>query len=105
MLVEAATHLTLGPPTIGWVRAAMRSMALIGDPAYARRVTIPVLFFIAGKDSIVSQAAIEDFSARVKSGTHVILSDARHEILQETDAVRGRFWAAFDAYMDIAQAA
>ena len=23
------------------------------------------------------------------------------EILQETDAVRGRFWAAFDAYMDV----
>ena len=100
-LAEAAPALTIGSPTIGWLRAAMRSMALISDPPFARRVGIPILFFIAGKDVIVSQAAIEDFSARMKSGTHVILSDARHEILQETDDVRGRFWAAFDAYMDI----
>lgn len=105
VLIEAAPQLSLAQPTVGWARAALRSMALIGDPAYARRVLIPVLCFIAGKDTIVSQSAIEDFSARVKSGTHVILSDAKHEILQETDAVRGRFWAAFDAYMDVAQAA
>ena len=102
-LAEAAPELTLGGPTIGWLRAAMRSMALVSDPAYARRVGLPILFFIAGKDRIVSQAAIEDFSARIKSGTHVILADSRHEILQETDDVRGRFWAAFDAYLDIGQ--
>ena len=102
-LVEAAPELTLGGPTIGWLRAAMRSMSLVGDPAFARRVGLPLLFFIAGKDRIVAQAAIEDFSARIKSGTHVILADSRHEILQEADDVRGRFWAAFDAYLDIGQ--
>ena len=94
-LAEAAPELTLGGPTLGWTRAAFRSMALVGDPAYARRVGLPILFFIAGKDRIVQQSAIEDFSARVKSGTYVILADARHEILQETDDIRGRFWAAF----------
>ncbi len=41
----------------------------------------------------------------MKSGTHVILANARHEILQETDDVRGRFWAAFDAYMAVSEAA
>ena len=102
-LVDAVPELTLGGPTIGWLRAAMRSMALVADPGFARRVGLPILFFIAGKDRIVSQAAIEDFSARIKSGTHVILADSRHEILQETDDVRGRFWAAFDAYLDIGQ--
>jgi lysophospholipase len=103
--VEASPQLTLGPPTVGWLRAAMRSMALVGDPSFARGVTMPILFFIAGKDVIVSQSAIEDFSARMKSGTHVILADARHEILQETDDVRGRFWATFDAFMNIGQKA
>ena len=102
-LAEAARDLTVGGPTLGWLRAAMRSMARISDPAYARRVTMPILFFIAGKDTIVKQAATEDFSARIKSGTHVILSNAKHEILQETDEIRGRFWAAFDAYMDVGQ--
>ena len=80
-------------------------MAEIGDPSFARGIAMPMLFFIAGKDQIVDQSAIEDFSARVKSGTHVILANAQHEILQEADEIRGRFWAAFDAYLDIEQAA
>jgi lysophospholipase len=100
-LIEAAPQLTLGAPTNGWLRAALRSMALIGAPAYPRRISLPILFFIAGEDTIVRQAAIEDFAARVKSGTHVVLANARHEILQETDDIRGRFWAAFDAYMNV----
>ena len=102
-LVEAAPHLTVGVPTLGWLRAAMRSMSQMADPAFARSVTVPALFFIAGKDVIVAPSAIEDFSARMKSGTHVILANARHEICQEDDAIRGRFWAAFDAYLDIGQ--
>ena len=75
----------------------------MADPAFARSVTVPSLFFIAGKDEIVRPSAIEDFSARMKSGTQVILANARHEICQEDDAIRGRFWAAFDAYLDIGQ--
>ncbi|MGE0626667.1 MAG: alpha/beta fold hydrolase [Hyphomicrobiaceae bacterium] len=102
-VMEAAPELTIGSPTIGWLRAALRSMALINDPAFVSRVAIPILFFIGGKDTIVLQSAAEDFSQRIKSGTHVILANARHEILQETDDVRGRFWAAFDAYMDVQQ--
>ncbi len=102
-LVEAAPHLTIGVPTLGWLRAAMRSMAEVSNPAFARGISVPALFFIAGKDVIVLPSAIEDFSARMKSGTHVILANAKHEIMQEDDSIRGRFWAAFDAYMDIAQ--
>jgi lysophospholipase len=30
------------------------------------------------------------------------LPQARHEILQETDELRLRFWAAFDAYLGVA---
>jgi lysophospholipase len=34
-------------------------------------------------------------------GTHVLLPQARHEILQETDEIRKDFWAAFDSYLGI----
>ena len=43
--------------------------------------------------------ACEEFALRLKVGTHVLIPQARHEILQETDEIRQRFWAAFDAYM------
>ena len=29
------------------------------------------------------------------------MPDSRHEILQENDDVRTRFWAAFDAYLGV----
>ena len=55
--------------------------------------------FAAGMDQVVSTQAIEEFALRLKVGTHVLIPQARHEILQETDEIRQRFWAAFDAYM------
>ncbi len=63
-LAEVASALTVGSPTIGWLRAAMRSMDMLSDPEYAVRISIPILFFIAGKDTIVLQSAAEDFAAR-----------------------------------------
>jgi lysophospholipase len=104
-LLDAAPHLLVGSPTIGWLNAALRSMRMLNDPSYARRVTVPLLIFVAGNDTIVEARAIEDFAGRLKIGTHVTLPYARHEILQETDLIRGRFWAAFDAYLGVEAAA
>jgi lysophospholipase len=100
-LIEAAPHLLLGAPTIGWLNAAYRSMAKLNDPAYAERISVPLLVAIAGQDVIVDPVASEAFAARVKLCTTVNLPLARHEILQEADEIRGRFWAAFDAYLGV----
>jgi lysophospholipase len=74
-------------------------------PDYPLKVEVPLLLFAAGMDSIVSTTAIEEFAVRLKIGTHVLIPQARHEILQEVDEVRQRFWAAFDAYLGVDAAA
>jgi lysophospholipase len=99
MVLEAAPELGLGAPTNAWLRAALRSMAVLRNPNYPLRVEVPLLLFAAGMDRIVSTQAIEEFALRLKVGSHVLIPQARHEILQETDTVRLRFWAAFDAYL------
>ena len=43
----------------------------------------------------------EEFALRLKVGTHVLIPQAHHEILQETDELRQRFWATFDAYLGV----
>ena len=58
-----------------------------------------------GADSIVSSLAIEEFSSRLRMGAHVVIASSRHEILQERDEIRARFWAAFDAYLGVSAAA
>lgn len=104
-VLDANPLLGLGSPTVGWLRAAYRSMGLVGSEGYAATVRVPTMVFVAGKDEIVSSRAIEDFAVGLKVGTHVLLPSARHEILQEADTIRLRFWAAFDAYMGLDEAA
>lgn len=104
-IVEAAPQLGLGSPTIGWLRAAYRSSSLLLRPDYAARVQVPMLLVAAGSDRIVSSSAIETFASRLKIGAHVVIGSARHEILQECDDIRARFWAAFDAYLGVNAAA
>jgi lysophospholipase len=105
MVVEAAPHLGLGSPTIGWLRAALRSSARLTARDYPTRVKVPMLLFAAGMDSVVSTTHIEELALRLKIGRHLLIPQARHEILQETDAVRKDFWAAFDAYLGVEGAA
>ncbi len=97
-VVEAAPELALGPPTVGWLRAALRSCAMLAAPDYPARVRLPVLMVAAGRDTVVSTQAIEDFVPRLKLGTLALIGTSKHEVLQENDDIRGRFWASFDAY-------
>ena len=101
MLEQAAPNLLLGSPTIGWLNSALQSMEMINAPDYFEKVRVPTLIFAAGRDEIIPSRSVEDYAARLKSGTGILLPDAKHEILQETDAIRTRFWAAFDAYFEL----
>ncbi len=104
-ILEVAPDLGLGSPTIGWLRAAFRSCRMLGAPDYPRSVRVPLLLFAAGDDKIVSTRAIEEFGVRLKVGSHILIPGARHEILQERDVFRQRFWAAFDAYLGVSELA
>ncbi len=98
-VVQAAPALAVGPPTVGWVRSALRAMAAIESDRFPQRLRVPVLMIAAGDDHIVSSKAIEDLSFRLRVGSQVLLRGARHEIMQERDMIREQFWAAFDAFV------
>jgi len=100
-IMDAAPELALGSPTVGWLRAALRSSAMLSRSDYPKYVCVPMLLFAAGADRIVSTQAIEDFAVDLKTGGLILMPNSRHEILQEADGIRQRFWAAFDAYMGI----
>lgn len=104
-VLTEAPDLDIGSPTVGWLRAAFRSMTYLQAPDTPGSMRVPMLFFVAGEDQIVSSTSIEDFAVRTKLGTTVLLASSRHEIMQETDEIRSRYWAAFDAYLTSAAAA
>ncbi|MFJ5369958.1 alpha/beta hydrolase [Bosea sp. CER48] len=98
-LSAEARHLSIGDPTIAWVRTAFRLMARLNAPSAALQVKVPTLIIAAGLDPVVSTPAIERFAARLKTGSALVLPTARHEILMESDPIRAQFWAAFDAFI------
>ncbi|PPC99088.1 MAG: alpha/beta hydrolase [Hyphomicrobium sp.] len=100
-VLEQSPNLALGSPTNGWLRSALRSCALLQRADYPKYVAVPMLMFAAGADHVVSARAIEDFAVDLKIGGHILMPGSRHEILQENDETRQRFWAAFDAYMGV----
>ena len=48
---------------------------------------------------MVDTLATERFATRLKAGRLIVLPQGEHEILQERDAIREQFWAAFDAFI------
>ena len=74
-VLEEAPELGLGAPTIAWADTAMRAMKLFADPAYAATIRQPILMVAAGRDEVVSTAAI-GISASICSPAGISFSPA-----------------------------
>ncbi len=97
-LRKLAPELALGGPTWRWINAACRAIEKVTDPDFLARVHVPTLMIIAGADEVVSNSAIEDVAGRLRSGSHITIDGARHELMQEADVYRDPFLAAFHAF-------
>lgn len=92
---RACPHLTLGPPTFGWITAALAECRAL------RRLTppdLPTLIAVGRNETVVSVPAIRDLAARWPSA-RVLDTEARHEILQEHPDLRRTFLDAVLAHM------
>ncbi len=84
-VLEAEPALGLGSPTVAWADAALRVMRQLQSPSFPARIRQPILIAAAGRDQLVSTAAIENFAIHLRAGSHLIIAGAQHEILMEQD--------------------
>jgi lysophospholipase len=98
-VLEEEQALGLGAPTVSWAAAAFSAMQEFTELGYPSKIRQPLVLVAAGRDQIVSTAAIEDFAIRLRTGSHLIIAGAKHEIMMEQDRYRTQFWAAFDAFV------
>ncbi|MGP9820174.1 alpha/beta fold hydrolase [Salinarimonas sp. NSM] len=89
----------IGDPTIAWARGAFALMRRLQEPRAALEIRIPTLVLAAGADRLVSTPAVERFAARLKTGNAIVVPGARHELLNEVDAIRAPVMAAIDAFL------
>jgi len=97
--IRADDGLYIGPPTFRWLAAAMRAMVQAGKDSFPGQLRVPLLMLAAARDRIVSTPAIEQLGLRLRTGRHMVIAGARHELFMETDAIRGQVLAAFDAFI------
>jgi lysophospholipase len=97
--LRADDALYIGSPTFRWLGAAMRAMLGANKDSFAADIKIPLLMLAAARDRIVSTSAIEQLGLKMRTGRHMVVAGAQHELFMETDIVRGQVLAAFDAFI------
>ncbi len=98
-VLEAEPALGIGSPTIAWADSAFRVMREFSATGYAASIRQPIVMVAAGRDEVVSTAEIEQFATNLRTGSHLIVAGARHEIMMEQDHYRAQLLAAFDAFV------
>lgn len=98
-VIRAHPDLEIAAPTVRWSAAAMAAMAEAGHDTFPGRIKAPLLLLAAARDQVVSTAAIEQLGLRMRTGRHMVIAGARHEMFMETDFIRAQVLAAFDAFI------
>ena len=99
--IENFPEITLGGPTFGWLRAAMKSLAELRKWPKGRGPTCPTMIVLAGQDRVVNNVDAREFVQRVPGFSLLTIAHSRHEILMENNMIREKFLAAFDAFMEL----
>jgi lysophospholipase len=98
-VIEANPALGLGGPTIGWALESFKAMDEVMGSGFVERVAVPTLVVAAGKDTVVSNDAIEEVGRRLRIGRRIVVHGGLHELLNERDIFREQLIAAIDAYL------
>jgi len=93
--IRRAPELQLAMPTLGWLDTAYREMK------WLRRqgpLACPSLWLIGSREQVVDALAVRRAAARM-GGKLAEIAGARHELLVESEPMRGNTWAAIDRFL------
>ncbi|MEJ2156361.1 MAG: alpha/beta hydrolase [Desulfobacteraceae bacterium] len=85
--------------TFSWLSATFAALDQLRRPDFCTSIQTPLLLVAAGNDRVVSNDAIRQLAGRLAHSRSMTIDGARHEILQERDGMRSRFWQAFDGFV------
>lgn len=91
--------LIVGKPTFKWAAAAMHAMSDASGDVFPAAIKLPVLMLAAARDEVVGTNWTEQLGLRMRTGRHMVVPAAKHELFMESDAIRAQVFAAFDAFI------
>jgi len=91
--------LSLGPPSFAWMKATFEAIKMVHEPDHMARIYTPTLILTAGSDTVVSSLAATEYARDLRSGAHIAIDGAKHELMQEANRYRDQFFAAFAQFI------
>lgn len=85
--------------TYSWLAHALSSCAYLKRGELLKAINVPCLFALAGKETLVDNAAIRKAADAIPVSKVVEFAESGHEILMETDAVRQQFLEIFHLFI------
>ena len=98
--MDACPNLRMGGPTFGWLASAFRLMRESTRASYLQSVRTPILIGSAGRDSLVRSEAHGRAAGLLHNAELVSFPEAKHELFMEFDAVRDRWLAEIDRFIE-----
>ena len=89
--VQEHPEICSGPPTLGWIGAAISACDTLMARRFPESLTVPTVMAAALRDTVVSVEAIEEFGRRMRVGRTFPIDRARHEIMMESNGSRDEF--------------
>jgi lysophospholipase len=81
----------LGPPTFGWLKAALKKQKWMFKKGGYEALTMPIYMASAGEEALVSNEAIKAAHALMPDAVYENIPGALHELIEEQDQYRNRF--------------
>src|SRR5262249_13512249 len=87
-------------PTWGWLDAALRLTARIGRTEFLGAIDTPILLARAGRGTFLMPEGHRPAARLLPDCTLVEFPDSKHEPFLECDAIRDRWFAAIDRFVE-----
>ncbi|MGF1463384.1 MAG: alpha/beta fold hydrolase [Maricaulaceae bacterium] len=101
--VKAERALAVAGPTWGWLAQAVETIKHFEDVQTVnalKSLETPITVLSAEKERLVNKASHERIAGLLPQSRRTTIPEARHELLQEVDAVRAQVFDEFDALVE-----
>jgi lysophospholipase len=98
MLIREHGDLAVGGFSINWAYGALKRTNEMKSPSWIKKIKQPLLLLNATRDKLVNP---EENKKICNQSTSVVIEniESEHEILMETDFIRGQAWSAIDKFL------
>ena len=87
-------------PSIGWGREAIGACYHVTSKRQMTRISIPVLLFQAGNDTVVKNSSQDYFASHVKNCSIVRIPGMKHELYMTDSSVLIPYWEKIFSFLD-----